>query len=238
LTGVSTNNRNGHTVKQEYSTNTATGDRSVRLFRADAVTTAGETYKRTLSSSGNYAASQLYLTITKDENWSSGKSGTTEEYKDKEGRVVLKRIWESESVRLSTYYVYDDLGNLSFVLPPGSGADGATPDQTKQDLWCYQYRYDERNRLIEKKVPGKGWDLMVYNKLDQAVLTQDPLQRNNHQWTVIKYDAHGRVTITGLWNAGSLIQRATLQSSIYAAAQWDTRDAAYPPDELHLASLN
>ena len=226
MTGVSTNNRNGHTVKQEYSTNTATGDRSVRLFRADAVTTAGETYKRTLSSSGNYAASQLYLTITKDENWSSGKSGTTEEYKDKEGRVVLKRIWESESVRLSTYYVYDDFGNLSFVLPPGSGADGATPDPTKQDLWCYQYRYDERNRLVEKKVPGKGWDLMVYNKLDQVVLTQDPLQRINHQWIATKYDALGRVIMTGMWNAGSLIPRTTLQSSVYAAAQWDTRDAA------------
>ncbi|PRY48070.1 RHS repeat-associated protein [Arcticibacter pallidicorallinus] len=210
----------GHTVKQEYSTNTMAGDRSVRLFRADV----GTGYTRTLSSSGNYGASQLYLTITKDENWSIGKSGTTEEYKDKEGRVVLKRVWESESVSLSTYYVYDDFGNLSFVLPPGSGADGATPDQIKQDLWCYQYRYDERNRLVEKKVPGRGWDLMVYNQLDQLVLTQDPLQRNNHQWTVTKYDAHGRLIITGLWNAGSLIQRATLQSSIYAASQWDTRD--------------
>lgn len=213
----------GRTVKEEYSTNTATGDRSVRLFRADAGTVAEQ---RTLSSPGNYGASQLYLTITKDENWTIGKIGTTEEYKDKEGRVVLKRVWESESVRLSTYYVYDDFGNLSFVLPPGSGADGATPDQAKQDLWCYQYRYDGRNRLVEKKVPGKGWDLMVYNKLDQLVLTQDPLQRINHQWIVTKYDALGRVIITGLWNAGSLISRATLQDSIYAAAQWDVRDPA------------
>ena len=225
----------GHTVKQEYSTNTATGDRSVQLFQADVVTTNGQTHKRRLSSSGNYEASQLYLTITKDENWTQadGLYGQSHEYKDKEGRVVLKRIFnkvkntsnQDVPQPLSTYYVYDDFGNLSFVLPPGSGADDVTPDQSKLELWCYQYRYDEHRRLAEKKVPGKGWDLMFYNKLDQLVLTQDSLQRNNHQWMVTKYDAHGRVIVTGLWNAGSVIPRATLQNSIYAAPQWDTRDA-------------
>lgn len=28
-----------------------------------------------------------------------------------------------------------------------------------------------------KKVPGKGWELMIYNQLDQLVMSQDAVQR-------------------------------------------------------------
>lgn len=114
----------------------------------------------------------------------SGKPGTTEEYKDKEGHVVLKRTFNlvgSTVQVLSTYYVYDDLGNLAFVLPPNSNADAgitSTSNQTTLDNLCYQYRYDERNRQTEKKLPGKGWEFMVYNKLDQVIFSQDANQRS------------------------------------------------------------
>jgi RHS repeat-associated protein len=111
------------------------------------------------------------------------------------------------------------------VLPPASGADAATSiSQTTLDNLCYQYRYDERNRLSQKKIPGKGWEYIVYNQLDQPVLTQDAVQRTGNQWTVTKYDGQGRVIMTGLWNAGSQIATSTLQASIYAGAQWDARD--------------
>ncbi|WP_199142220.1 hypothetical protein, partial [Pedobacter sp. ASV12] len=62
------------------------------------------------SSSANYLPGTLYKTISKDENWTSGRAGTTEEFKDMEGRVVLKKVWESESSALSTQYLYDDMG--------------------------------------------------------------------------------------------------------------------------------
>ena len=32
---------------------------------------------------------------------------------------------------------------------------------------------DEVHRLIEKKIPGKGWEYIVYDKLDRPVMTQD-----------------------------------------------------------------
>ena len=91
---------------------------------------------------------------------------------------------------------------------------------------CYQYRYDERNRPSQKKLPGKGWEYTVYNQLNQPVLTQDASQRTNNQWTVTKYDGQGRVIMTGLWNAGQVYTLAALQASIYAGAQWDTRNYA------------
>ena len=73
---------------------------------------------------------------------------------------------------LSSYYVYDDLGNLCFVLPPAAGPDVISSAQTQAtiDYRCYQYRYDERNRLVQKKVPSKGWEYIIYNKLDQPVI--------------------------------------------------------------------
>ncbi|MCG8311567.1 MAG: DUF6443 domain-containing protein, partial [Cytophagales bacterium] len=64
-----------------------------------------------------YGANELYVTVTKDEDWTTGNNGTVREYKDKQGRVVLKRSYESGAAH-DTYYVYDDFGDLRFVLPP------------------------------------------------------------------------------------------------------------------------
>ena len=50
-----------------------------------------ETGSCKLSSRTHYAANQLYVTVTKDENWTTGNDGPVREYKDKQGRVVLKR---------------------------------------------------------------------------------------------------------------------------------------------------
>ncbi|QKJ31795.1 peptidoglycan DD-metalloendopeptidase family protein [Mucilaginibacter mali] len=188
---------------------------------------------RSLSDGGSYATSQLYVSITHDENYSgSGKAGTVEEYKDKEGHVVLKRTFNHNNTSgqdeaLSTYYVYDDLGQLAFVLPPLADPDNglsSAASQTTLNNLCYQYNYDERNRLVQKRLPGKDWEYIVYNQLDQLVLTQDGKQRGSNQWTVTKYDALGRTIITGLWNAGSAIAQSTLQASIYSAAQFDAKD--------------
>lgn len=221
----------GRTAVVEFGTNnslttyTTTGF-AVRLYSAVPVTTAGLTHERTLSGTGYYSASQLYLTISKDENWIStdGKAGTSEEYQDKEGRVVLKRIFNKNGTTieaLSTYYIYDDLGNLSFVLPPGANPDAAVvPAQATLDNYCYQYRYDSRRRLIEKKIPGKGWEFMVYNKLDQLVASQDALQRSKsvQEWLFSKYDAIGRIIQTGIYSypasTANTSYRAALQTTV------------------------
>jgi len=100
-------NNTGHTLKTEYGTNLAN---EVKLW---TVTASGAT-------AGYYNANTLYKTTIKDENWTAvdGKAGTTDEYKDLQGKVVLKRVWESDGKSLSTYYVYDDFDNLRYVLPP------------------------------------------------------------------------------------------------------------------------
>ncbi|SHM16861.1 DUF6443 domain-containing protein [Mucilaginibacter sp. OK098] len=219
----------GHTIKIAYQANNIN---DIRQYQADAVTTSGQEYKRTLTLLGYYNANELYLTVTKDENWVSanGKTGTAEEYRDKEGRVVLKRVYNTGAVAISTYYVYDYKGNLCFVLTPGVSPDGGSVNQTQLDNFCYQYRYDDRNRLIEKKLPGRDWDYMVYNTQDQLVMTQDPILRSSSKWLFTKYDQLGRPVITGICtstNTRILQQTAVNGQAVYGETQDNSAGTGY-----------
>lgn len=212
----------GHTLKVKYLVNNidvsyATTGFAVRLYSSTPSTVIGEEYKRILSGTGYYATGQLYLTITKDENWSTldAKAGTMEEYRDKTGKVVLKRTFNyknSAIETLSTYYVYDDFGNLCFVLPPGANPDGTTLlDQAALDNFCYQYRYDTGRRLIENRIPAKGWEYMIYNNIDQIILTQDANQRVTNQWIYSKFDALERLVMTGIYTNTTVLYRPSMQ---------------------------
>ncbi len=54
---------------------------------------------------------------------------------------------------------------------------------------CFRYTYDERNRMILKKVPGADSVFMVYDKRDRLVMVQDGNMRAvPNQWLVTKYD--------------------------------------------------
>jgi len=232
-----------HTMREVYTANDQTttfsstysagtpnpGCKTVALYTV----TINSGLSRTLVWNGTstYAPNSLHEVTTKDENWTSsmGCLGTTETYTDNFGRTVLKRTYNlsnNQVQMLSTYYVYDEFNNLCFVLPPQSLPDSGLPGSIVLSNYCYQYVYDDRNRLIQKKMPGVDWSYYVYNNNDKLVLSQDGNQRLSNQWTVAKYDALGREVITGVWNAGSVISQSALQSSIYAAAQFETRDAA------------
>ncbi|MES2063507.1 MAG: DUF6443 domain-containing protein [Bacteroidota bacterium] len=236
----------GHTIKMGYEINNLNAfsgadtavSRRVTLY--NAVMNSDQSRTLTIgNTAGNYyLAGQLTVTVSKDENWKSGRGGTIEEYRDKDGHVLLKRTFTYAGgalQQLSTYYVYDDLGNLSFALPPMSGADAgitSAANQTALNSLCYQYQYDSRNRLVQKRLPGKEWEYIVYNKLDQQVATQDGNQRSLNQWIITKYDGQGRVSSTGAWNnGGTAITRSSLQSTVtsFIGPLWENRPAGgYP----------
>lgn len=160
---------------------------------------------------GYYEEGTLLKIITRDENWTSGNNHTTEEFKDRDGRIVLKRTYES-SVAHDTYYVYDIYGNLSFVVPP-KVTGSLTPE--KLDGLCYIYQYDTKNRLIIKKLPGKGPEYIIYDRLDRPVLTGpafSPFGGNAVGWLVTKYDAFGRVAYTCWWQSADAVDNRTRES--------------------------
>jgi RHS repeat-associated protein len=186
---------NDHTIKFVYQTNTA--DEVKRLSAVAAWNATTEVYDISFVSNGNYAPGQLYKTITRDENWTSGTNHTTEEFKNKEGQVVLKRTYNN-SETLDTYYVYDQYGNLTYVLPP------LTEGVLVPEL-CYYYIYDHRNRLAEKKLPGKQWEYMVYNEQDNIVATgpvYSPFGNGTQGWIMNYYESHNRLAYVG-WMAAS-----------------------------------
>ncbi len=184
---------NGHGVSSQYLINTASD--SVRIWNIAAA--AGSLP----ASTDVYVAGQLYKNGTTDE-----QGHQIYEYKDKEGHVILKKVqlWATPAAGhsgwLCTYYVYDDLNNLRFVIQPkgvewltanswnwGPGGGAAIAKEL-----CFRYEYDARNRLIIKKVPGAEEVRMVYDIRDRLVMTQDSVLRSQQKWQVFCYDALNR----------------------------------------------
>jgi RHS repeat-associated protein len=208
----------GHEIKLDYQTNTS-GD-AVKLYRVTTSWQPGQgLYEIGYPEEASYAENELYKTVTYDENSGanpSESSGATVEFKNKEGQVVLKRTYDG-GVKHDTYYVYDIYGNLTYVIPPK--ADVSVTPTVLNDL-CYQYKYDARNRLVEKKLPGKQWELILYDNLDRVVGTGPAFSPfsdvTSPGWLVTKYDAFNRPVITG-WRPAATVtsaNRKTLQDAL------------------------
>ncbi|HCN48562.1 MAG TPA: sugar-binding protein [Chryseobacterium sp.] len=174
-------------VKFEYSAVTVADN--VRKFTTVTTWQNGAT-KSELGENWLYTDGQLYKNTVTDED-----GNKTIEFKNGKGQLIMVRK-EDES---STYYVYNEYDQLAFVLPPIASMRGdIVPNTTKQDELCYQYRYDGRGRLVEKKLPGKGWESMVYDKQDRLILTRDIIMEGKGQWLFTKYDKFGRIAYTGI----------------------------------------
>jgi RHS repeat-associated protein len=263
----------GHEIKIDYQTNVA-GE--VKLFTANTLWDPLQgLYTISLSNQGSYAANELYKTVTYDENTAISPvetDGATIEFKNKEGQLVLKRTYGTVAAgtvneKHDTYYVYDDYGNLTYVIPPKATdlinaittvqADvistvkllpsdlplhltasnsirllngfraqtgstfSAVIDQNQGilDNLCYQYKYDHRNRVVEKKLPGKQWEFIVYDKLDRVVATGPALSPftdlTTTGWLITKYDVFNRPVYTG-WmtsTAATTVGRTALQTA-------------------------
>ncbi|MEY8761304.1 RHS repeat-associated core domain-containing protein, partial [Chryseobacterium tongliaoense] len=149
--------------------------------------------------------SSLYKNTITDED-----GNKTIEFKNGQGQVVLVRKVLSATENADTYYVYNEYNQLAFVVPPASPA---TLDTTALNNFCYQYRYDGRNRLVEKKLPGKGWEYMVYDKQDRLIMTQDANMKASGNWLFTKYDKFSRVVYTGIADIGAQFNRGQVQFS-------------------------
>ena len=217
----------GHEIKMEYQSN-LTAD-AVKMYQAAALWNEGSgLYDISISEDGTYGENALYKSITYDENTVPGSNAGTEEFKNKEGQIVLKRTYNAGD-RHDTYYVYDIYGNLTYVIPPK--AEGAIDFDVLNGL-CYQYKYDSKNRLVEKKLPGKQWEFIVYDKLDRPVATgpaYSPFKDESALgWIITKYDAFNRPIYTG-WSSqtSNAATRKSLQDAQNAATVlFETKQAS------------
>ncbi|OQP63461.1 hypothetical protein A3860_24265 [Niastella vici] len=159
------------------------------------------------TTAGTYAAGQLYKNIITDEH-----GVQTVEFKDKDGKIILKKVQlvTTPSVNhtgwLCTYYVYDHYDNLRFVLQPRAVElinNTWIVTQSIADELCFRYEYDQKKRMIIKKLPGADEVWMVYDARDRLVMTQDANLKAGGQWLVMEYDSQNRPIRTGKLTDGN-----------------------------------
>ena len=224
--GIPWQPQSGHTIRFNYLSN---ADYEVLLWKVN-----GDTLVNTGGSSHNsfnyFPENTLFKTITKDENWNQTDTlHNIEEFKDFNGKIILKRSFVNNSTSidtLDTYYVYDNYGLLRYVLSPkavesitGSMNYILSSDDIIKNL-CYYYKYDKRHRISEKQMPGADPTYIVYDNRDRVVLTQDGNLRrdaNNNElkkWLFTKYDMLNRPVLTGIFTYESEESQEDMQAIV------------------------
>ena len=188
--------RNGNHYNQTAYRINSVGE--VRLFSI-----SGNSLKQTNNAS--HAQGTLTKDVYDDENGNEMRV-----YKDLYDRVVLERRI-NDNTAYDTYYVYDNLGNLRYVLPPM-----ATDNLPTSGTWtmatsalkkyAYYYEYDSRGRCTKKQMPGCDYITMTYDNNDRLVASQDGNQRNASPVTstYYEYDALGRQIVMGTKTAAGV----------------------------------
>lgn len=207
---------NEHTARFEYELNGAD-----EIMVWDII----ESSNQCSSNDDYYDPNTLFLKISKDANWDGTNGGYSKVYRDKSGKVILQVARLDANTEAKTYYVYDDFGNLRFIIPPEATkiieANSTKSTSLTQDL-IYWFKYDARQRVIEKKVPGQEVQYFVYDNMDRLILTQDGNLRKDpydvalKKWQFIKYDIYNRPVISGLYTHTEALDQEDMQSHVDA----------------------
>lgn len=207
--GTAWHSHNGCTT--EYYLNTASGELACVRYIID--TTDGQ-----LSKVGNYPISTLRVVKTTDED-----GITILTFKDFLDRTILIRQISEEKFA-DTYYVYDNYGQVAYILPPelserlkNKTGDIHSSDELMEN-YAFMYTYDHRNRCIGKKLPGADWIKMRYDNSDLLIASENGNQRQKGEYTVFAYDQFGRLaysaTVNGtIGEADSQQSRTTFNSN-------------------------
>ncbi len=141
----------------------------------------GEKYS--LVKDGYYKSGTLYSKMFVDED-----GHTTEVFTDKLGNDILVR----RDANNDTYYVYNALGQLRFILSPEYQNSGY------KEKYAYEYRYDDYGRVSKKIIPGCEYVQYWYDKGDRVTFMQDALLREKAEYRFFLYDKFGRKVIQGV----------------------------------------
>ncbi len=167
----------------------------------------------------------LSVTKTTDED---GK--VSYDFYDKKGRLTMTRQMDGTTPH-STYYVYDHLDRLSYILPPLAadalrGINGLVSDTIAcLQQYAYIYRYDKRGNLKYKKLPGCEPIYYVYDKGDRLIFTQNGEQRSRGEWSFTFPDAFGRVVLEGTCTASLNYNNNPLTETVVNATRTNATDA-------------
>ena len=180
--------------RTEYGTNNSTNANKCKRFN---ISHDGQY----LSCAGLYPTGSLTVVKETDED-----GHTVAVFKDVYGRTVLER--RGSAIEHDTYYVYDRVGFLRYVLPPAA-SDALGLSVSNQSIgnnqilqkYAYYYEYDSKGRCVMRKLPGCDPVYLKYDKAGRLIYTQDGNQRTSSQWTYYLYDIYGRMVVKGVHTA-------------------------------------
>ncbi|MEJ7740170.1 MAG: DUF6443 domain-containing protein [Chitinophagaceae bacterium] len=196
----------GRGKEQAFLVNTVADQVRLWEISTDSIRYDNDDFTNIPVSIATYGPGQLYKNVSADEN-----GNLVVEYRDKEEQVILRKVqigdvapdYSGYDNWHCTYYVYDGMNRLRFVMPP-------LAVEALKNFWsfehssgiinelCFRYEYDEKKRMIAKKIPGSGWIYMVYDQRDRVVFSQDPNQRYSKRWFTTLYDGLNRPVSTGI----------------------------------------
>lgn len=184
---------------------------------------AGEVLDLLCDASGNLLVKGFLPEAKLYKNTTTSPDGrVTVEFKDSDDRTILAASGSGNQIQ-ETYYVYNGRMQLRWVLQPeatarikslAANSSSANPytfsqsDSTAQKF-CFIYNYDGKGQMTEKRIPGKGFEYMVYDPAGRLVATQDSILRNQNHWILTRYDSLSRVTDT---YRSAPVQRAALEA--------------------------
>lgn len=212
----------GKAVRTQYQLTNVAGNDTLNCVRYYGGCIGADT-TAIVKHDGNYATGSLEVVRVEDEDGNAAM-----QFKNRFGQTVLNRqIGRDANGRLvlhDTYYIYDEWGNLHVVLPPqaveymkSSGGHWTTDFHPILHAYVYFYKYDDRFRVIAKKLPGQGWIRYVYDKTDYPVFTQDGEQRKRGEWSFSITDGLERVCLTGICRNNFELSQNSLNTVVNAA---------------------
>lgn len=184
----------GKGVRKEYATNES---RDVLRY------TAPMDGSCSLVQSGYYDRGMLSAEKITDED-----GHTLTVYTNKEGRKILER----RNGNNDTYYVYNDMGQLRFVLSP------QYQHHNNKAAMAYEYRYDSRGNVVKKILPGSKYIQYWYDGADRLTFTQDATLLSKGRYRFTLYDTFGRLALQGTCTSCKRSLDKTVAIAEYTAA--------------------
>lgn len=157
----------------------------------------------------------------------------TETFTDMRGLKVAERHGEGV-----TAYVYDDYGDLRYILPPGAEVGGSRSSMTMKEL-AYWFDYDDYGRCVLRKAPGMAEEKMVYDPADRMVA----MHSRDHAdgvWRLFFYDGCGRevmVLDATISDAEAMSLGNACRTATFKGPEGEVQDFSITPTlEINLAN--
>lgn len=174
---------------------------------------------------GLYAPGLLSVSVVTDED-----GVTAETYTDLRGLKVA--VVKGGG---TTSYVYDRLGQLRYVLPPGLSGSHKRSDNEIQKL-AFIYDYDSYGRCISKKIPGVRAAKYMYDPAGRLVAEKSA--NHSNEWRLYGYDAYGRLVVTADYaitedEAREFASQSRTASLVRGDYEYDTGGYVFEPEYLY-----